>query len=84
MWRKPVVHLRDIRLYNNAGMRFPVCHASARLLDLDKSGLRMDTDEKVTCIRCAKKAIKRYSWAYVAEDFLLLQDKFTKKQLTKG
>jgi len=31
------VHIRDLRLFVNAGMSFPSCKAGERLLDLDAS-----------------------------------------------
>ncbi len=58
------VHMRDIRLSNNAGIDFPVCHANAEMLDLDKS--RLPTTGKmqeVTCERCKRMYFKRYPWA---------------------
>ena len=46
-------HKRDIRLYNNAGIRFPLCYANAERLDLDKTRLQVEHDNaKVTCDRC--------------------------------
>jgi hypothetical protein len=62
--KKPKIHMRDIRLRNNAGMDFPVCYASAKLLDLDKSALpTASRDEDVTCERCKHAFKKRYPWA---------------------
>jgi len=50
---KRVIHARSIRLRNNAGMDFPVCHAGARLLDLDKSHLFTTGDKSlVSCKKC--------------------------------
>jgi hypothetical protein len=47
------VHMRDTRLLVNAGMRFPLCYASAIRLDTDKSGLPTTHKvEEVTCGRC--------------------------------
>ena len=49
------VHLRDTRLFVNAGMRFPACHASAPMLDCDKSRLATTTDRAaVSCKRCLR------------------------------
>jgi hypothetical protein len=68
--KSKTVHLRDIRLYNNAGMRFPLCYANAKLLDLDKSCLPSTGEkDKVTCMNCILLAPKRYAWAYSKEDF---------------
>lgn len=66
--RKPVVHIRDIRLRNNAGMDFPVCYASAELLDLDKSRLpNANLDDAIASGRCCKRCqhayARRYGWA---------------------
>lgn len=64
MWHKPVVHLIDIRLRNNAGIDFPLCHAGAKYLDLDKTRLRKSNEwNAVTCARCKTRAPRRYPWA---------------------
>jgi hypothetical protein len=50
---KARVHLRDLRLRNNAGIDFPACHAGARLLDMDKGRLESTGEaSRVTCARC--------------------------------
>jgi hypothetical protein len=61
------VHMKDIRLRNNAGMDFPVCYAGGGkqgLLDLDKTHLpttgRLD---ECTCERCKRIFPVRYPWA---------------------
>ena len=47
------LHLRDMRLYINAGMAFPACKASAKLLDVDEGRLPTTNDHnQVTCKRC--------------------------------
>lgn len=56
-------HIKDIRLYNNAGMSFPVCQASAKLLDTDKSAWKADRARKATCKHCMRAYAKRYRWA---------------------
>ena len=56
-------HIRDIRLFNNAGISLPVCYASDIALDLDKSILPMVQVDKATCKRCHVAYEKRYSWA---------------------
>ena len=62
---KPVIHLRDIRLSNNAGMQFPLCYSAAPLLDCDKSHLPTSPRIKeVTCKHCLRMAPKHYPWAY--------------------
>jgi hypothetical protein len=65
MWHKKVVHLRDIRLLNNAGISFPLCLAGATRLDMDATG-RKQTNvlADVTCPRCRTRAPRRYPWAY--------------------
>jgi hypothetical protein len=56
-WATPL-HFRSIRLFNNAGIDFPVCYAGARLLDLDKSRLPTTGDaNKVTCKRCQRRIV---------------------------
>lgn len=48
-------HKRDRRLYVNAGMSFPTCHANARLLDCDKSSWNVTSDDAaVTCGNCRR------------------------------
>ena len=57
------LHWRDIRLFNNAGIAFPVCYAGAENLDTDKSGLPTTPDiDKVTCAHCLREAAKAYPW----------------------
>ena len=54
----PKVHWRDLRLFVNAGVAFPVCHISKKKqpLDMDKSALVTSPDkDKVTCQRCLKR-----------------------------
>lgn len=58
------MHMRDIRLRNNAGMTFPVCYASAPLLDTDKGSLPSTGElAEVTCKHCQRMFRKRYPWA---------------------
>lgn len=53
---KKKMHFRDIRLFVNAGMSFPTCHANAELLDLDKNyWWTTNRKEDVTCKKCKKK-----------------------------
>jgi len=50
-----VKHYRDVRLFVNAGLRFPLCKASAELLDLDATRLQtVGHSAEVTCKRCRK------------------------------
>lgn len=50
--RRRLVHFRSVRLYNNAGMVFPLCQAH-KDLDLDKCHWHMTTDaQDVTCQKC--------------------------------
>lgn len=47
------IHLRHMRLFNNAGMDFPACYASAKLLDTEKGRLLTSPRFKeVTCKHC--------------------------------
>ena len=57
------MHFRDIRLFSNAGMAFPVCKANAKLLDTE-TRLTVTSDKtKVTCKNCVKAHNANYSWA---------------------
>ena len=55
-------HIRDIRLYCNAGMSMPVCYANAPLLDCDKSHLPCVDKKAATCKHCQRLYRKRYPW----------------------
>ena len=56
-----IIHIKDIRLFINAGASIPVCYGTAKLLDLEKSYLPMSTDpDKATCKRCTSMYKKRY------------------------
>ena len=49
------VHYRNLRLYVNAGMRFPECYAYAELLDVEKSALPTTPNvSEVTCKHCQR------------------------------
>ncbi len=54
-----LTHIRDLRLFNNAGMEIPTCKAGARLLD---TGRRYQFAGKVeaTCARCKAQYERRY------------------------
>lgn len=53
---KKKMHLRDRRLWINAGMHFPACFANQTPLDTDKSRLwTTPIREDVTCKNCLKK-----------------------------
>lgn len=53
--RRHKVHLRDRRLFVNAGVRFPACYANSELLDTDKSKLQTTgTLSEVTCKNCLR------------------------------
>lgn len=61
--KKNKTHIRDIRLYNNAGISFPVCRAGAEMLDLDCTRYEMANPETAaTCLRCPDAYKKRYPW----------------------
>ena len=55
-------HIRDIRLFNNAGMSFPVCQANAPLLDLDKGHWPCARREQATCKHCQRAYTRLYPW----------------------
>lgn len=56
------VHFRHITLRNNAGIDFPACKASAKLLDLDASRLPTTGDtQQVTCKHCLRY-LERKTW----------------------
>jgi len=55
-----VVHFRNLRFRNNAGMDFPQCYSNADLLDLDKGRLpTTGVDTEVTCKRCLRYLKKK-------------------------
>lgn len=65
-------HMEDIRLANNAGMSFPVCHRNPKItnnnpngyLDLDKSYYSITGDKtKVSCKHCIRLFKIYYPWA---------------------
>lgn len=59
------VHLYSMRLFNNAGMRFPLCYSYAKVLDTDKSHLTtVGNLTRVTCGHCRRIARENNS-AYV-------------------
>ena len=61
------LHIRDIRLFNNAGISFPVCQASVKMLDLDKTAWSCAKERKdATCAHCKVAFQKRYEWAGAA------------------
>lgn len=52
---KRLMHMRDRRLYINAGITFPKCKANAKLLDMSATGLWITyRAEDVTCPKCRK------------------------------
>lgn len=58
-----LLHMRDIRLFNNAGMALPVCEAGRTFLRVDCGFDTVNNYEMVNCPRCKKQAPKRYPWA---------------------
>ncbi len=51
----PVIHLRSLRHYNNAGISIPECCANRQFLNLDRTRATMTTDiSQVTCTRCTR------------------------------
>lgn len=64
-----IVHLRDIRLYNNVGMAFPVCKVTDRG-ECNAGSERFTLTghyAEVTCTRCKVVAKRRYRWAFGEE-----------------
>jgi len=60
---KHKMHKRSLRLYVNAGMRFPLCYYGDGPLDTDKSRLPTTGDETmVTCKRCLR-IMKNNEWS---------------------
>lgn len=55
-------HIRDIRLFNNAGISMPVCYAGATPLDTDKCRLPCAPVKQATCKRCQRAYPKKYPW----------------------
>lgn len=54
--RKPKKHLRDQRLFVNAGMNFPTCRANEKMLDLEAAWLPTTNEPlEVTCKHCLKR-----------------------------
>ena len=55
------IHWRALRLFNNAGIDFPVCYSQAALLDMDKAHLSTTRDrERITCRHCKRIVAKDY------------------------
>jgi hypothetical protein len=52
---KRKTHIRDRRLFVNAGITFPKCYSNQEFLDLDKTNLYITGyPEDVTCKNCLK------------------------------
>ena len=61
--KKPKVHARNIRLFNNGGVEFPECQSHVEFLDMDKS--RWETTlfaSKITCKVCQKILRSYTAW----------------------
>ena len=57
------LHIRDIRLYNNAGIDFPVCRAQEKLLDMEVTRYPMAIDPRnATCKHCHRAYAQVYPW----------------------
>jgi len=55
MSSKRKVHFRDLRLFVNAGVRFPACKAHEGLLDMDATRLETSPNmSEVTCKACRR------------------------------
>jgi len=57
------VHLRDLRLRNNAGIEYPCCQANGGLIDLDKPYKLSSEEKEITCKHCQRAAQRKYPWA---------------------
>lgn len=59
------VHIRDTRLFNNAGISFPVCQVGDKPLDTDKCRwtTAQASGQKATCKACIKRVAVLYPWA---------------------
>lgn len=63
MTKEAKTHIRDIRLFNNAGLSVPVCKATAPLLDLSSTAWEFaDSKKDATCKGCVKRYPLRYPW----------------------
>ncbi len=63
------IHMRDIRMRNNAGINFPVCHANEEMLSLEKTRREIVSDiNNVTCKHCLKRYPQYYPWATKRND----------------
>ena len=60
---KRAIHIKDIRLGNNAGMDFPVCLANAPLLNVDAGRWMLTSDRRLaTCKHCIRLFPLHYAW----------------------
>lgn len=67
------LHLRDIRLRNNAGIDFPVCRTGGEFLDLEATryptasteDYEKAEDKSIFCKHCLRKWNKRYDWCQI-------------------
>lgn len=48
------IHLRDMRLFNNAGMEYPKCRANDKLLNVELHYTITSNLNEVTCKHCLK------------------------------
>lgn len=63
MTRPSKLHLRDLRLYVNAGISVASCVAARTgPLDVDRALATTGTWADVTCANCRKSYAKRYPW----------------------
>jgi hypothetical protein len=61
--RRMAVHMRDIRLMNNAGMFYPVCRANREKLDTSFVCKITAHVDQVTCKNCLREYPRQYPWA---------------------
>jgi hypothetical protein len=64
-------HIRDIRLFNNAGVSLPVCKANAKLLDTECRAPIAAHPDQATCAHCRRLYPKRYPWARKVNPILI-------------
>jgi hypothetical protein len=58
-------HLADLRLHNNAGIRYPLCKSGPDLLNLKATSWPLTNElTATTCKHCFRLALARYPWAY--------------------
>ena len=58
------LHIRDVRLFSNSGLHFPVCKIGKGPLNLEWTKLpTTGIPLEATCKHCIKQYPKKYPWA---------------------